>query len=282
MDAISAAADGGGGLALGPAELRALTVAGSSVGAFALAFAAIALSCRTELSRVRACVALARAALLCLVGLDALQLYCDVAYAQRVTAPSLGVVRPVAGLLSALLGFGLDSHAVFRWAALLTSPVLAVLDVTAAAALRWQADCRAAGLCVPEPAGGFPTAVLLVLEGRDYAAAALEVRACVDGVVGVGGDAGGVAAAVWATWHLFSLVRFLSPPPHCRRGWRCWPRTASLPSACGRRGSHWRRWRQGTGRRRRRRTRHSCCARRAAAAAGAAARAHPRAAAPPA
>ena len=54
-------------------------------------------------------------------------------------------------------------------------PAFIASDICAAALLRGELECRAAGRCVPAPQGGFDSSAVRVLEARCLAAMALEV-----------------------------------------------------------------------------------------------------------
>ena len=155
---------------------RTLITEGAAIGAFVVIAVGTALRVRGDIAQSRALVVAARVALVPLLVSFVVQLYYDAAFAQRVVAPSFGVARPLAGILVTLLCASIDSHPAFRWAALISMPTLVVLDACTAAMLRWQLDCRAAGLCVQNPVGGYSTAALEVLEPRAFVAIALEAR----------------------------------------------------------------------------------------------------------
>lgn len=163
------------------APLAIIIVCLAALVSFIVIFLSLACGLRNEVVIARRCLVWVRLTLAVMFVAHGLQLHYELALAGskvtipgvagigRVVLPSLGFVKPIAGLVLTFIAFFVSSHPLFRWITVVTIPVFIASDLFAAAALRAEIDCRLSGLCMKQ--AGLATDALEVLEVRQYVAA---------------------------------------------------------------------------------------------------------------
>lgn len=125
----------------------------SSLVSFVFLFTLVAWGIRNEIALSRRVILWARLVVMLLAVCDCAQLFFDAIVVARITLPSLRIVRPVLGLVLALLAFFVNAHAVFRWLVALTQPAFVVACTYTAVEWAAELECRLAGTCLKQ--GGY-------------------------------------------------------------------------------------------------------------------------------
>jgi hypothetical protein len=208
-----------------------LATLGGSLACFLAFFLYLVGASRNEVRLARACIVATRVVSLLWAGSYAVQLHYDMKLVRErlagssvgglggreigVSLPDLVLVRPVLGLIAALVSGFINTHHAFRWATIGVALALAGLDVAVAAQLDVQVSCHRAGTCLRQV--GLPLEDLVVLLYRQYAGIGLAVwtalgAAVVNGVIGPCGPRYPV--------RLFSVTQTLEQITHRARGKR--------------------------------------------------------------
>ncbi len=99
----------------------------------------------------------------------------EASIAQSLTFPMYGGARPTAHMLAIFCGFFVNSHACFRWLAILAQSVFVIFDTFSVAFIELQVKCREQGTCTDNDGEGWSLRSLRVIEGRHYAAIFFEI-----------------------------------------------------------------------------------------------------------
>lgn len=145
-----------------------VTVFASAIVSFLVIFVVAVYRVTNEIIIARRCIAWARVAIFVTIVCYCIDINIESSSPQRILLPSLGVIRPIMGLVFAFLAFFVSSHPIFRWIVVLVQPLYVASDIYFAATLRVQIDCRDAGTCLTD--AGFSTKQLKVYEVSQYVA----------------------------------------------------------------------------------------------------------------
>jgi hypothetical protein len=176
MATLGSSAGVGIGTALTSASSTIVGVGAAAIASFLLLFACAACRQTNEIVIARRCILWSRGVYALLLAGHGIQLHYELLYpAPALTLPTLGALRPVAGIVACFLHFFVNSHPCFRWLVLAAQPLLFATDIYSGPLYGVEIRCREAGTCAKQT--GITLGELRLLEGRAYASAFLELWA---------------------------------------------------------------------------------------------------------